>query len=246
MNCRSTTRSFLAVQTYHRHQVPPTRDYYVWDQFRGPDGRPLYPQRPVLQGPRFAKSTTGAIQIGRFAGKMIVIETLLDWDALPWQADWYRSKVKEALGARLDDNFRLWYIDHAAHGGPPPGPANTHLVSYTGALHQALLDVSAWVEKGVAPPVSTQYKIVDGQVEVPAKAGERKGIQPVVVVTADDAARTEVEVGTPVEFVADHRSSARDRQDSCRRVGLRGRWSLRACRSAQSRQSCRNSNDRKN
>jgi hypothetical protein len=155
----------------------------------------------MLQGPRFSKSTTGSIQSGRFAGKMIVIEALLDWDALPWQADWYRSKVKEALGAGLNDSFRLWYIDQAAHGGPPPGPTNTHLVSYVGALHQALLDVSAWVEDGVAPPLSTEYQIIDGQVEVPATARERRGIQPVVVVTAEGGARAQVEVGTLVEFV---------------------------------------------
>lgn len=191
--------AFLAMQTYHRHQVP-TPDFYVWDQFRGADGKPLYPQRPLLVGPRFSKSAAGSVQNGRFAGKMIVVEALMDWDALPWQADWYRSKVKEALGSRLDDHFRLWYIDHSAHGPPPPGAARTHLISYIGPLHQALLDVSAWVEKGVAPPLSTRYKIVDGQVEVPAKAGERKGIQPVVTVTANGAARTEVEVGKPVEL----------------------------------------------
>jgi hypothetical protein len=194
--------AFLAVQTYHRHQVPPTRDYYVWDQFRAADGKPLYPQRPVLQGPRFAKSTTGSMQSGRFAGKMIVIETLLDWDALPWQADWYRNKVKEALGPRLDDNFRLWYFDNAAHGGPPPGKGNAYLVTYVGALHQALLDVSAWVEKGVAPAPSTNYKIIDGQVQVPATAALRKGIQPIIKVTANGGARAEVAVDKPVEFTA--------------------------------------------
>ena len=41
---------FLAVQYYHRHQVP-TPDFYVWDQFRGSDGKPIYPQRPKLIGP---------------------------------------------------------------------------------------------------------------------------------------------------------------------------------------------------
>ena len=44
--------NFLAVQTYHRHQVP-GNDYYVWDQFRDDKGEPIYPQRPMLLGPLF-------------------------------------------------------------------------------------------------------------------------------------------------------------------------------------------------
>ena len=32
--------NFLAVQTYHRHQVP-GKEYLVWDQFRNADGKPL-------------------------------------------------------------------------------------------------------------------------------------------------------------------------------------------------------------
>ena len=42
--------NFLAAQTYHRHQVP-SKDYYVWDQFRDSSGNPIYPQRPMLLGP---------------------------------------------------------------------------------------------------------------------------------------------------------------------------------------------------
>ena len=81
---------FLAAQTYHRHQVPEAPDYPVWDQFRNPDGSPLYPQRPLVLGPLFAAAAAGTVQSGRFEGKMIVVESLLDREALPWQADWYR------------------------------------------------------------------------------------------------------------------------------------------------------------
>jgi hypothetical protein len=42
--------NFLASQYFHRYQVP-TPDFYVWDQFRGPDGKPIYPQRPKTIGP---------------------------------------------------------------------------------------------------------------------------------------------------------------------------------------------------
>ncbi|HEV2486540.1 MAG TPA: hypothetical protein VGT08_13490 [Terracidiphilus sp.] len=190
---------FLAAQYYHRHQVPGP-DFYVWNQFRGPDGKPLEPQRRMLIGPMVTGA--GSVQSGRFKGKMIVVESLMDQDALPWQADWYRSKVKEALGEHLDDNFRLWFTEHALHSDEARQVDTTHTVSYTGDLHQALRDVSAWVEKGVPPPASTNYKVVDGQVVVPATAAERKGIQPVVTVKANGGVRAETAAGKPVKFAA--------------------------------------------
>ena len=193
--------NFLAAQTYHRHQVPGP-DYYAWDQFRGPDGKPIYPQRPVLLGPLFTKATAGTVPTGKFQGKMIVVESLWDREALPWQADWYRTKVKDNLGDRLDDHFRLWYTDHALHGDSEAQEDPTHTVSYLGVLNQALRDLSAWVEKDVQPPASTNYKVVDGQVVVPPTAAERRGIQPVVKVKANGGARAEVAVGQPVTFTA--------------------------------------------
>jgi len=191
----------LAAQYYHRYQVP-TPDFYVWDQFRGSDGKPLYPQRPKLIGPMITYGGAGSLQSGKFKGKMIVVESLMDQDALPWQADWYRTKVKENLGPQLDDNFRLWFTDHAVHGDEYPPVDPTRVVSYLGVLYQALRDVSAWVEKGVPPPPSTSYKVVDGQIVVPKTASERHGIQPVVSVTANGAVRTEVSVGKSVKFSA--------------------------------------------
>ena len=193
--------NFLAAQTYHRHQVP-GRDYYVWDQFRGQDGKPLYPQRPVILGPLFAAAASGVIQKGGFQGKMIMLESLWDREAFPWQADWYRTKVKEHLGDRLDDNFRLWFTDRALHGDFTKQEHPTQTVSYLGVLQQALRDVSAWVEKGVAPPADTSYRVVDGQIEVPAAAAVRKGVQPTVHLTANGGQRAEVRAGQPVDFAA--------------------------------------------
>jgi hypothetical protein len=191
---------YLATQTYHRHQVP-TSDYYTWDQFRAANGKELYPQRSELSGPRFNRLGGGTVEAGRFSGKMIVVASLMDEYAYPWNADWYRSKVKEAMGAHLDDNYRLWYTDHALHGGPALATDNTRVINYVGVLQQALRDLSAWVEKNVAPPPSTTYKVADGQIVVPTTAAERKGIQPVVVLTANGAVRAEVAVGEPVTFV---------------------------------------------
>jgi hypothetical protein len=197
---------YLAAQTYHRHQIP-SPDYYVWNQFRV-GGEPVYPQRPALLGPRFARPGGGSIQNGRFAGKMIVVQALMDEAAFPWQADWYRKLVQTWLGPRLDDQYRLWFVDHSLHTPQMVMPGDhrpvvtTRVINYTGVLQQALRDLSAWVEKGLAPPPSTAYEVVDGQVQVPPTAAERKGVQPVVTVKANGGARAEVAVGETVEFSA--------------------------------------------
>jgi len=194
-------RGFLAAQTYHRHQMP-GRDYAVWDQFRDADGSATYPQRPLLLGPLFAAAAAGTVQTGRFAGKMILVESLLDREALPWQADWYRSKVEEHLGGATDDRFRLWFTDNALHGDSEVQESAIHTISYLGVLHQALRDLSAWVEHGISPPPSTNYEVVDGQVVVPAEATARRGVQPVVSLTADGAERADVAIGDDVTFRA--------------------------------------------
>ncbi len=193
---------FLAAQTYHRHQVPDNDQFPVWDQFRQPDGTPIYPQRPLLLGPLFAGAAAGTIQTGRFTGKMIVVASLLDREALPWQADWYRARVRAHLGDALDDHFRLWFTDNALHGDSAVQEDATHVVSYLGVLHQALRDLSRWVEEDVDPPESTRYVVDDGQVVVPTDAGERRGVQPVVSLTVDGAARADVAVGTEVTLRA--------------------------------------------
>jgi hypothetical protein len=189
----------LAAQTFHRHQVP-SPDYHSWDQFRGPDGKPLYPQRPKLVGPITSAQGAGSVQNGRFNGKLIVLSMLMDEQALPWNADWYHSTVKRVKGAGVDDVFRLWYVDHALHGAIPHGKHNARLINYNGILQQALRDVAAWVEKGTPPPATTNYELDDGQIAVPPTAAARKGVQPVVTLTANSGARAEVRVGQPVTF----------------------------------------------
>jgi hypothetical protein len=212
---------YLASQTYHRHQNPPP-EYYVWDQFRRPDGSLMYPERGLLDnaggvGPGYAS------QSGKFDCKMIVVECLMDEAAYPWQADWYRSKVQAALGSRLDDNYRLWFVDNAMHVSPTsymtPGEGgpidtghswvDTHIVSYSGIVQQALRDVAVWAERGISPPESTSYEVVDGQVIVPQAASARRGIQPAVTLTANGSERAVVRVGEPVEFEAVAEAPAR-------------------------------------
>ena len=166
------------------------------------DGTPLFPQRPFLLGPLFTTAAAGSVPTGEIKGKMILVEALWDREALPWQADWYRSRVIEQAGGDIDDRFRLWYVDHALHGDSDEQEDAAHTVSYLGVLHQALRDLAAWVERGVAPPASTNYRIDDAQVVVPASAKDRSGIQPVVALTVDGGVRADVGVGATVEFEA--------------------------------------------
>jgi len=192
--------NFLAMETYHRHQVP-SPDFTVWDVYRKADGTPLYPQRPMLLGPLFTRATAGSLQTGKFAGKMIVAASLWDREAMPWQAGWYAARVHDHLGAKTEENFRLWFTDHAIHGDQPTPPTDSRIVTYVPVLQQALRDLALWVEQGVAPPASTQYAVVKGQVTVPPNAQDRKGIQPVVKLQVNGASRAEVAVGQPVTFI---------------------------------------------
>jgi hypothetical protein len=82
-------------------------------------------------------------------------------------------------------------------------PAQARTISYQGVLEQALRDVSAWVERGAKPPTNTRYSVVESQVQVPARADQRGGIQPVVTLKANGRERADVAVGEPVTFVAD-------------------------------------------
>ena len=191
--------NFLAAQSYHRHQVPGP-EFAVWNQFRDATGKPLYPQRPMLLGPLFTKATAGSVPGGNFDGKMILVESLWDREALAWSADWYRARVQQHFGAATDDHFRLWFTDHALHGDITWQEDPTRTVSYLGELQQALRDLTAWVEKGTPPPASTAYKIVDGQVIVPATAARRKGLQPVVTLKVNGGARADISVGQSVTF----------------------------------------------
>jgi hypothetical protein len=197
----------IALQYYQRHQVP-SPDQYGWNQYRGPDGAPLEPQRPFLAGPILAASAGGAVATGHFHGKMIMLGMTMDVQAYPWSADWYRQQAQAALGSSFADNYRLWYMDNADHVPPAStGGVNAadHVVNYTGELQQALLDLDAWVANGVQPSPSTSYNIDDNdQVQLADQAAQRHGVQPVVTLSARAGAHTppgqriDVTVGQPV------------------------------------------------
>lgn len=202
---RTDNRWFLALLSYHRHQVPTRSGFYAWHQFLSADGTPIHPQRSVQVGAAISQSVSGGgTWSGRLNGKAIMVANLLDTDAFPWDADWYSAQVRAALGDQYDDTFRLWYNDNADHlDDAVVTPAReARLVEYVPVLQQALRDVSAWVERGVEPARSTRYDVVGSQVNVPAEAGRRRGVQPVVNLTVGGGARIEVEAGRRVLFRA--------------------------------------------
>jgi hypothetical protein len=193
--------NFLAVQTYHRHQVP-SKEYKVWDQFRDAEGKPIYPQRPFLLGPLFTRGAAGVLPTGKYKGKMILLCSLWDREAFAWQGDFYREMVKANLGDKTDENFRIWYTDRALHGDLSKQEDPTRTVSYLGVLQQALKDLSQWVEKGIEPMPSTNYEVIDGQVVLPKTAKERRGIQPVVNILVKGKKKITVQAGQKFEVTA--------------------------------------------
>ena len=195
---RIDNSDILAIQSYHRHQIPAKGTYPVFDQFRDDNGNPLYPQRPMLVGPMFTANTSGSVPSGKFTGKMILIENAWDREAYPWQGDWYRNQVEHHLGGETDNNFRLWITDRALHGDHSNQDDPTRVVSYLGVLQQALRDLAAWAEQGKAPSPTSGYTVNDGQIALAPAAAERRGIQPVISLTANGKDRIEVARGTSV------------------------------------------------
>lgn len=197
--------NYIATLTYYRHSLPKQGSLHdfpaAFGSFRNADGSPKYPQRAINVGLGQQNLNPG-VPLGKINGKMIVVENLMDGDAFPWMAVWYQAKVRDAMGAAFNDNFRLWVNDHAQHTAPASTAMMTHVVSYQGILEQGLRDLSAWVEKGVVPPASTSVTVKDGQVIVPSSAAARKGIQPTVELKVNGGARADVAVGQPVNFTA--------------------------------------------
>ena len=167
------------------------------------DGNPLYPQLPVLIAPLIAQNGGGSVPDGRINGKVITVCSILDESALAWHGDWYRNAVRKAKDGDEENWFRLYYNDHCIHDDRAGYlDDKQHQVDYLGVLHQALLDLADWCEKGIAPLPTTSYRLEDGQIKVPATAGERGGLQPVVDARANGEKSITVKAGEPVSFTA--------------------------------------------
>lgn len=188
---------YIALQHYYRHQIPPDVSFHAWDQFRNADGTPSIPQRPDVMGPGF--TGTGTVQDGNIQCKAFVIQSMMDESTCPWCGDWYRGRVRQTKGNEND--FRIYYMDRCLHGNVSSLKSNM-VVNYLGALNQALLDMSGWVERGIEPLDSTVYTMIDNQVYAAETAAERKGMQAVAVLLANGSECALVKTGEPVTFTA--------------------------------------------
>lgn len=193
---------YIAIQTYHRHQVP-TADYHAWDQFRGADKEPLYPQRKMLAGPVFCGNGPGCEQNGLVQGKVIICASLMDEQAYPWQADWYRRKIASEHDGKDTDYCRLYYFDNVLHDDITASVDELHATSYIAGLKQALIDLALWVEEGVEPLPSSNYKVDGGHILVADSAIARGGLQPVVFLNANGSKCAHVKAGETVRFTVE-------------------------------------------
>lgn len=188
---------YIAAQSYYRHQVPPDLSFHAWDQFRDENGNPTLPQRSNVMGPGFCG--TGTVQEGTIQGKVILTQSLMDESTCPWCGDWYRGAVRRAKGN--EDDFRIYYYERCLHGDVSALDTNM-IVNYLGGLHQALLDISDWVERGIEPVQSSGYQMDGGSVRIAETAKERKGLQPVISLTANGEVCAHVKVGEAVTLEA--------------------------------------------
>lgn len=186
---------YIAIQSYYRHQVPEDLSFHAWDQFRDENGNPTLPQRRNVMG--YHMTGTGTVQDGNIQGKVIVVQALMDESTCPWCADWYRNKVAEAKGGEQD--FRLYYMERCLHGDEFLRE-NNMVTNYMGALRQALLDLSDWVENGKEPLPTTVYQYQDGQIIPAEEIADRKGMQPKVTLLANQSSCARVKAGETVNF----------------------------------------------
>ncbi|MDB5685454.1 MAG: hypothetical protein JWR77_43 [Rhizorhabdus sp.] len=192
-------RGFLAYCYYYRHHV---MNHVEWDALKIA-GVPVHKQYPLPEMSAFM----GVPHTGRFEGKMLWVHHTHDASLWPVQGVGMKNNVARERGDRAGDYFRLRWTENAEHIPPamaasPPGRANvTMLVDYQPVIEQCLADLVAWVEQGIEP-TETNFTLRDGQISLPADAATRGGIQPVIVVTANGAARTDVAVGETVTIEA--------------------------------------------
>jgi hypothetical protein len=192
----------IAKRFSYRYQLPTAdQGWIAFDQFRNPDGTPIYPQRAVGEPQRFTTVTGNTAFDGSVNGKIIVVQNLYDVDAPPVNADWYRHRVEQSLGAAATDTYRVYFNNRADHQeGEVPADRADSFVPYYGMVEQALRDVASWAEDGIPAPPSTSYEIQDAQVIVGSDADARGGIQPTAGLTINGAERADVETGQAVKL----------------------------------------------
>lgn len=148
----------------------------------------------------------GVRHTGRYEGKLMWVHHTHDASLWPPQGLGFKTNVEREYGVEgAREKFRLRWTENAEHVPPAmaasaPNRANTTwLVNYQPIIEQCLADLISWVEDGV-DPVDTAFEYRDGAIILPDTAAERRGIQPVVSVTANGAARADVKAGQEVKL----------------------------------------------
>ncbi|MCW2528383.1 MAG: hypothetical protein JWM76_3243 [Pseudonocardiales bacterium] len=195
---RLDNRGFLAFCYYYRHHLLPSAE---WDFLRV-DGRPVYPQYELPEMSPFM----GTVHSAEYQGKLMWVHHTHDSSLWPSQGIGMKNNVERLYGVEgAAKKFRLRWTENAEHGQPglmAPHSArasNTWLVDPDPVIEQCLADLTSWVEDGIEPE-DTNFEYQDGTVRLPATAARRRGIQPVVTVTANDSTRANVSVGEAVSL----------------------------------------------
>ena len=168
-------RDYVAYAHLSRHLADPdhpeTMRHFV-------DGRPIYPIR------HRHLDTLAQMSGGRFHGKLVLVQHTHDRECWPSSGEFFVNRARVAHGS-LDERFRVWWIERAAHLPPITRAGTTRLIAYQGAYEAALHHLIAWVEDGTPAPKSTSY-LFDGhgRLELPTVAEERQGIQALVSLEA--------------------------------------------------------------
>jgi hypothetical protein len=191
---RINNRFILAMYYYPRHSiVPGIRSH---DQYRNADGSAIHPQRADIRHLWHSSYRTmgGRTETGAIQTKVMIIEGMADNLSWPIFNVGYAERIERMLGAARANRLMRFYLHdngrHATGGGEP------------GIFQQSIQDMMAWVERGVAPPQSTRYTIRAGQIIPAARAAQRRGLQPVMNLTANGAARAVVGVNQPVNLAS--------------------------------------------
>jgi hypothetical protein len=168
------------------------------------DGKPVYPQR---EGRVLPVSQTGA-----FSRKVIHVACTHDTIVPLPTVGHYHRMVRAHHGDRIDDYYRLWWVENSAHGAAElllawttpeknPGVWRSRLVGYGGVICEALRSLVLWVEEGTAPARTTAYRFTsDSGLVLAQSAIERGGVQPVVRAEVNGGLRADVRVGETVTF----------------------------------------------
>jgi hypothetical protein len=192
---RINNRFFLAAVYYPRHSILDNGNP-AYNQYKDLNGKPRYVQRDVQTAYLSnLRASGGVYQTGDIKTKMMVMENLEDGYSFPYVAGFYSQQVQKALGrSKFDDMFRVYYQEHAGH-------SNGGFVQ--GIFNQMVLDLVAWAEQGTPPKPSSRFTIdPTTQIVQPLEAVDRKGLQPVVNLTANGGDRAEVGILQPVNLSA--------------------------------------------